>query len=293
MADDPETLACPVCGRPSRPYCTRPGHGRTWPYRRCPACGHGYVSVRPTPALLEEFYRHDEHQYLSAHPLEGAEGAHDCRAIVKAVCSLTGERGASLDVGSGCGHMSYHLAKQGFRPVMLDLDLRAQLAAVALPGAFFHLGSFEEFSYPRPFSAIVMSQVLEHALDPLAWLRRAHTLLSPTGILAIALPNFAGIYRLLGSGDPFLVPPIHLNHFTAGSLRRALTQTGFEVLRVRSSSQVWLAPWTRGFDMRRTAGWLWNGASRALDPTPCGIILRVYARLAAPRSRKSNPRGPA
>ena len=71
-----------------------------------------------------------------------------------------------------------------------------------------------------------MSHVLEHSLRPLDWLAHAAKLLSPDGILAIAIPNFGGIYRFLGERDPWIIPPVHLQFFTPRSLRRALESSG-------------------------------------------------------------------
>ena len=66
-----------------------------------------------------------------------------------------------------------------------------------------------------------MSHVLEHSLQPLDWLKHAWKLLSDDGILAIALPNFGGVYRFLGERDPWIIPPVHLQFFTPRSLRQA------------------------------------------------------------------------
>jgi hypothetical protein len=115
-----------------------------------------------------------------------------------------------------------------------------------------------------------MSQVLEHALDPSDWISRAARLLSPGGVLAIALPNFVGVYRLLGVKDPFLCPPIHLNHFTPASMRLLLERSGLRVVRVCSESRV-------DPGSAQLARSLWNVLSRPLAVTARGVMLWAIA----------------
>src|SRR6185436_16557697 len=117
-------------------------------------------------------------------------------------------------------------------------DPRARCAVERVPGSTFYACTFEDLTDPGPYDAIVMSHVLEHALDPAAWLGRARALLAPGGVLAIALPNFGGVYRLLGSRDPFIIPPVHLNYFTARSLGLALRAAGLEPTWTGSCSTV-------------------------------------------------------
>lgn len=216
---------------------------------------------------------------------------------MEAVCRLSPPAGDSLDVGSGDGYFSYHLSRRGFRPWMIDLDPRAERAAAKIPGARFRLSTFEDFAdhyretggTPNSgtpaggtsLSVIVMSQVLEHALDPLDWLRRAAGLLAPDGVLAIAVPNFAGPYRLLGPRDPFVSPPIHLNFFTPRSMARALRASGLRPVAMDSRNEIYNGGPGGGQSFRRRfAGRLWNLMSPPLNRTRYGIILRAFARPA-------------
>ncbi|HZK80823.1 MAG TPA: methyltransferase domain-containing protein, partial [Humisphaera sp.] len=148
-------------------------------------------------------------------------------------------------------------------------------------GAIFARTRFEDFHADRPLSAIVMSQILEHALDPLQWLSRAAAMLSSQGILAIALPNFAGPYRVLGRRDPFIIPPIHLNYFTPASLKIALRKSGLNGLGMKSWSRVNTGYPTRKMPVsRKVFGHVWNAGASILNSTPFGIILVAYAKRA-------------
>jgi hypothetical protein len=91
---------------------------------------------------------------------------------------------------------------------------------------------------PKCYDAILMSQVLEHAINPGLWLSSAYKMLSEGGILVIAVPQYKGIYRILGSRDPFIIPPEHLNFFTRHSLSSMAIQNGFEILNVTGYSRI-------------------------------------------------------
>lgn len=264
---------CPICGFHAMPYCQKNSRGEIWRIYRCTSCGHGFVGNRPAAGMLVEMYANE----TSHHPIDKVaalriERRADCKSLATRVSRLSRERGDSLDIGCGDGAFSYYMAEAGYRPILIDLDPRAEQAAAKVPNSVFRRISFDDFNPERPLAAIVMSQVLEHALDPLDWLRRASKLLSPQGVLAIAVPNFAGIYRLLGARDPFIIPPIHLNFFTPRSLRLAMERSGLRHLRTESRSDLIL----RGKLKAVATGW--NALVAPLfDLTKAGIVLREYA----------------
>ena len=276
----PATVECPACGSAAAFYCAKTAYGQEWRIHRCATCGHGFVANRPTPQTLNEIYSTTDTHLPMDEPTSAEADAlrHASNPVVDTTARLSDERGDSLDIGSGSGVFSYHLQQKGYRPVMIDLDPRAEKAAASISGGIFRRSSFEDFTHDRPFAAIVMSQVLEHALSPMDWLRKARQMLTPGGVLAVALPNFGGVYRVLGERDPFIIPPIHLNYFTRDSLERMFGAAGLRAVKFRSSSQLPTRLPTREFSLkRRVAGHLWNAVSVVLDPTARGIILQGYA----------------
>lgn len=102
------------------------------------------------------------------------------------------------------------------------------------------LASFEDFqeSAARAYDFILMSQVLEHSVDPSFWLLKARRLLKEGGVLIVAVPQFSGMYSFLGLNDPFICPPEHLNFFTKKSLRAFAELAGFRHLATKSYSRI-------------------------------------------------------
>ena len=82
-----------------------------------------------------------------------------------------------------------------------------------------------------------MSQVLEHSIEPMEWLLKANSMLSKKGVLIISVPQFKGIYRLLGLRDPYICPPEHLNFFTKKP-KNCLEISGFKVLYHKGYSRI-------------------------------------------------------
>jgi 2-polyprenyl-3-methyl-5-hydroxy-6-metoxy-1,4-benzoquinol methylase len=281
-ASDQPALICPICRGETRPFCRRHANGREWQIDQCRSCGHGFVSNRPTLDELAAIYSSDDEEPPEM-PLDEDElrNKRDCIDLARCIADLTDERGATLDVGCGGGGFSYHLAKLGFTPnVLNDFSPASARVIKYLSEAEFHQGAFEDLKHRGPFSVIVMSQVLEHTLDPADWLLRSRRLLSPNGVLAIAVPNFAGLYHLFGTRDPFIIPPRHLNYFTPRSLRMAMEQAGLRVIKMDSRSRIKVSGHFRphGIAVRRALAGCWNLASGVLNPTTRGVILRAYAR---------------
>jgi 2-polyprenyl-3-methyl-5-hydroxy-6-metoxy-1,4-benzoquinol methylase len=258
---------CPICDGSTAHHCRK----GSFEIRRCTICGHGFVANRPTLAVsvqanADESTRH----HLGDFTIESYVRHRDARSLAATAARFARLRGDALDIGSGDGSFSYHLFRRGFRPVMLDLDPRAAQACRHMPGSRFYRETFESFTPGGTFAAIVMSQVLEHAEDPMAWLAKARSLLADGGVLAVALPNFAGIYRLRGASDPFLIPPVHLNFFTPSSLVRAMQKCGLRLLKLHTVSGVSL-PGRPGLQR------MLNGMLLPLNATRCGIMLRAFA----------------
>jgi len=275
------TASCPICGSASTHFVTKRAHEIDWHIRRCGSCGHGFVSNRPSADYLRLHYSSasNSHAHSEVSPTPAAASIGWKPAVDALRRAGAPPTGFTLDVGAGYGGLAYVLSEAGYEPILLDLSAEVLALAASIPNASGACCSFEDFTWPSLLSLITMSQVLEHAIDPAAWLNHARALLRPDGVMMVAVPNFGGVYRLLGRRDPFICPPEHLNFFTVASLTRVIQDSGFTVCHVRTDSRVVLAHHAKRFSsLRRIAGGLWNLGSRILDRTSFGIITTVFAR---------------
>jgi SAM-dependent methyltransferase len=166
----------------------------------------------------------------------------DARRLVRTIASLAGNsnEGRFLDVGCGSGFFAKEALEHGYDVLALEIAKTDRAIAAQMLGRDPVNTSFEDFKGSAgAFSVVLMSQILEHALDVNLWVEKANVLLKSGGILAIALPNFGSLSRILmREREPYICPPAHLNFFGSQSLCVLLERHGFQVLRTQWISRI-------------------------------------------------------
>ncbi len=222
---------CPICHTgDTRTLGVRSG----FPVARCRRCGHTFVTRRPTDAELNavyERYSYDE-QHLDALP------DFLLPVVTEKVRSFAPYRqsGRLLDVGFGAGALLAVAKAEGFRPYGIEVSALAVEQAKAHGFADVVQGDFLEAPYPPGhFDVVVMSELIEHLTNPLAFARRAQELLRPGGLLYLTTPHGRGVSgRLLEEEWSVCSPPEHLHLFSKASMRRCLGEAGFETVKIES-----------------------------------------------------------
>ncbi|HVO33308.1 MAG TPA: class I SAM-dependent methyltransferase [Elusimicrobiota bacterium] len=217
---------------------TRFGHDARYGIARCAGCGLEQTLPRPDADGLRRLYE--------SHYNFGAEtGTRYTRwrerfllsPLYRAWLTLDGDisfhcrrgRGLLLDYGCNEGRGLVLYRRNGFNVEGLEVNRRA--AAVAESRGFRVTSeSLADFRPAQPYNAIVLSNVLEHALDPRLMLRQVRALLAPGGELWISCPNAASWLRtLFGRFWINWHVPFHIVHFTPRSLSELLQSEGFAV----------------------------------------------------------------
>jgi 2-polyprenyl-3-methyl-5-hydroxy-6-metoxy-1,4-benzoquinol methylase len=161
----------------------------------------------------------------------------DAVRLIKTInCLLKNKKGKRfLDVGCGYGFFSKAALSCGFDVIALELAENEKEIAKEMTGLSPVAISFEEFDHAEETLEVVfMSQILEHALDVNLWIEKAYRLLVDDGIIAIALPNYGSIFRMiLQENEPYICPPAHLNFFSSANLSRLLENHGFKVEKIQ------------------------------------------------------------
>lgn len=241
---------CPLCGEVRH----RVMHDMGWRrVVRCTACR--LVRADPLPSLAEkeeietrgytdssdfpevrDFFANCHRDFVDDPVIR------EMRRHLERLEQAVGRPGRLLDVGAGTGILMHLARERGWTVDGIDIaPLTARKVAEEF-GLTISIGAFETFDFGgRQFDAITMLDVLEHVVDPLATLRRAHELLRPGGAIAIAVPNqrslltsLVGAYARAGgpAANDLLfrlyVPP-HLYYFTPPTLRRMVETAGFRI----------------------------------------------------------------
>jgi SAM-dependent methyltransferase len=217
----------------------------------CGACRLMRLFPVPSPVELRTYYP-DNYWYTpgddAASRLEQVYRRfvlRDHLRFVRRALEKSGSSGIVLDVGCGGGlflrllsESSRLVEQQKLRVIGLDFSLDAASVAISNSRIPALCGRLTEAPLAQEScAAITMFHVLEHLLDPAAYLRAAHRLLRPDGRLIVQVPN-AACWQFLLLGDHWsgIDVPRHLIDFRPRDLERLLGNCGFEALRVKHFS---------------------------------------------------------
>jgi 2-polyprenyl-3-methyl-5-hydroxy-6-metoxy-1,4-benzoquinol methylase len=238
LGDIPVTeKACLLCGRRDFfPLNSFVLNHRQFHTVRCLRDGMMWLDPQPT----EEFYRrlYSQHYHTTGpdDPLleqatldvhSNVEERRQTARLRLAQIEHFMARGRLLEVGFGNGFLLEAAAHRGWEAVGLELDQGCVDRMQGLGIAARHASLLEYEGEAESFDALGMYSVIEHSLEPIAYLEKACSLLKRGGILALRLPDTAA------EGPPASLIA-HVYHFNAHTIMVLLRRCGFEVLQVDS-----------------------------------------------------------
>ena len=175
---------------------------------------------------------------------------------------------AVLDLGCGTGRFLGVLSRRSYRGIGID-PAEPVVSALRSLGYDAHVGSVPGLRWDGTIPAvIVLFEVLEHLVDPLAVLHELRTLFPAAHVGAsVPSPFRAGLKRGRGRTD---YPPNHFLRWTPFALQRAFERAGYR----RSRLRFLLPPEAKSWLERATccrspcsAGWpVRDPRSRAISP---------------------------
>jgi SAM-dependent methyltransferase len=194
-----------------------------------------FVSRAVDPAELDRLYGEGYYEGGFEGPVPGYRGYAEEEPVMRrnfdrrlAVLERFTRPGPLLDVGCALGFFVRAAAAHGWEAHGVELSEYAASAAAAQGLRVVH-GDFLALEVePAHLAAVTMLDVLEHVADPRAYVRRAHDLLRPGGVLAVETADLASVLaRAWGRRYHFFTPPNHLTYFTRATLGRLLREEGF------------------------------------------------------------------
>ena len=150
--------------------------------------------------------------------------------------------GRLLDIGCNEGRGLRIYARNGFKVEGLELNTTA--AAVARNNDFnVHTCLLDEFRPTTAYDVAVLSNVLEHSLNPKQMLMDVRRILEDSGQVWISCPNSESwLRRVFGRSWINWHVPFHITHFSAANLRELLKCTGYGQIKVRQiTPALWVA----------------------------------------------------
>jgi SAM-dependent methyltransferase len=215
---------------------TRFGTPGSYEIRRCGHCGFEQTWPVPSLADLKKLY---EAQYNFG----GETGTFYTRLrewflmspLYRLWIRLDGDisfhsrsgSGRLIDIGCNEGRGLRIYANNGFQVEGLELNETA--AAVARRIGFdVHTCLLDKFRPTAAYDVAVLSNVLEHSLNPRQMLLDINRILASGGRVWISCPNSRSFLRtVFGRSWINWHVPFHISHFSPGTLQYLLTDTGF------------------------------------------------------------------
>lgn len=218
---------------------------------RCTRCGLEQTVPRPNRADLDRYYAT---YYNFGGSGEGRYARWRERFLLsrfyRFFLALDGDisfhrvhgSGRLIDIGCNEGRGLKLYRRNGFAAEGLEINPVAR-AAARQAGFVVHGQSIEDFAPARPYRVAVLSNVLEHALDPAAMLGHVARILEPGGEVWISCPNSRSFLR-----DWFAAKwlnwhvPFHISHFSPRTLLAVLERAGFAAAPIRTlTPALWIA----------------------------------------------------
>jgi hypothetical protein len=270
---------------------------------RCDDCRSGFLNPPPSRHTVDGIYATSGHGLqapVASSDVIAAEerwpnSVLDARRMVDGSLRRLGVHAprTALDVGSGFGFFTQALVAGGFDTTAINPGKYENAVFEDINGFSPDPVMLDDYHPDSPFGVVVMSQVLEHIVDPFSALDHVLGMLHKDGVLVCAVPNFRSLaVRLLGVRDnACLWVPEHVNYFTAAGLAALMRRAGFEVTgfenttRIRPDALVRRAPDVLPErPLRATVTHAQRPITRLLDRSGWGTYMTMYATPAEPVS---------
>jgi len=191
----------------------------------CNRCG--FQSFDPALAGNASFYAELQNQIQTYYPVT-------CPGFERAIkFALRHKVRSVLDIGCGSGGFLDLAKRAGFTTTGIELNRQA-IDICRKKGHHVYscrLVDLEREIGPKRFDLITIFEVLEHVSDPVQLHSEAADWLSPSGYLAITVPNRNGVHRLFEM-NPHLWPPHHLSWWRLRDLKEIARRGNLELVKI-------------------------------------------------------------
>lgn len=227
---------CPACGAkdPSPKFeknCIK--------YVECQACQTFYVNPRPSPAVLEWFYKDSpNYAYWNEVIFPASENVRRekifkprVNRLLELCAKYSVRTDALLEVGAGFGTFCAELNNRKSFARVVAVEPTPDLAKTCrIRGIEVLESPIEKVTTDAVFDVVASFEVIEHLFAPKDFIGHMARLLKPGGLLILTCPNGHGFdIQTLGI-ESTSVDHEHLNYFNPKSLATLIGECGLEVL---------------------------------------------------------------
>jgi 2-polyprenyl-3-methyl-5-hydroxy-6-metoxy-1,4-benzoquinol methylase len=223
-------LATPICALCGDSHSRLRFQKQDRDFLECQRCGLVWIDPLPSPADVADRYS-DAYSAGEYAAFARARGTRDLISEHRLeIVRNQVKPGRWLDVGCATGSFVAAAVAQGCAAEGLDAS-REAVEITRERGLTAHHGRVEDFTPPQLYDVITAFDVLEHAIDPRAFVKRLGGWLGSRGSLVLTLPDVRSVYAtlLMRKHWFYFWPDEHLFYFDPETIARLLEEEGFEV----------------------------------------------------------------
>lgn len=234
-----ESVPCPACGTDD---CEEKFEKYGFSYVECRKCSTLYMNPRPTPLILEKYYRKSvAYDYWSKYIFPTSEKVRREKIFVPRVDKILDfcerykvAKGAILEIGAAFGTFCEEMRLRKYFKRVVALEPTPSLADILRNKGIETVESnYENADFGKDkFDAIVSFEVLEHLFSPTDFLKKCRSLLRPGGLIVLTCPNYHGFDFLVLGKECNSIDHEHLNYFNPESISLLAEKAGFDTLEV-------------------------------------------------------------
>lgn len=238
-------VPCPACGEKD----SVPAFEKfTFQYVTCRRCDTLYMSPRPSPRLMADYYSDSEnYRYWAEHIFPASEEARREKVHKPWLDRVIGycgrhaiPRGVLMEIGSGFGTFAALAQASGVFTRVVAVEANPEMAAACRSRGLEVINKcIEDVTGELDAAAVAVAfEVIEHLFEPRTFLEQCARLMRPGGLLVLSCPNGQGFdIALLGSVS-LAIDPEHVNLFNPRSLPLLVESCGFQVLEVSTPGRL-------------------------------------------------------
>lgn len=238
-------VSCPGCNRNDANFAFEKFGFK---FDSCRQCGTIYMSPRPSPAVMTDYYSSSENYAYWAKYIFPVSEASRREKIHKpwlervvGFCNRHGIRtGTLVEVGPGFGTFASVATESGKFARVIAVEPTPEMAKACRDrGVLVIQKRVEDIGDEFDGADVLVSfEVVEHLFDPSVFLAQCARLVRPGGLLVVSCPNGQGFdIATLGAGA-LAVDAEHVNLFNPASLASLVARSGFEVLEVTTPGRL-------------------------------------------------------
>ncbi len=216
-------------------------------YIECKQCKMLYISPRPTPEILSEFYPNSkQYQFFNDYIFPASIEVRRKKIFIPRVNKVLDycekynvKKEKLIEIGTGYGIFCEEIVKTGAFKDIVGVEASDSLAETCIgKGYRLYNGLLENLEISEKFNAVVAFEVLEHIFSPKQFLGKVFNLMNDNSLLMLTFPAWSGFDASVLREYASTIDHEHLNYFNEKSITLLLNSIGFEILEITTPGEL-------------------------------------------------------